>query len=235
MLGQPCQDRAAGFVYDDIAGVVLCDGAGSCAHSERAAQCLTEWLPEYLKVNFSKLYHTPAEAAAAMARAGQAALSGLGLPPEECWCTMLFYAVSADGSWLCGHIGDGYIFRVYQETTKLLSAPENGRTSSETYFLSEPNAAQHLRIQCGKLPEPHAVLLTSDGGGDTLFDQLLRKPAPAVEQLCGWLASPKNDECTINEALTQIVQGKMASGTEDDVSVAMLYFTPDTPEAGIAL
>ena len=71
-----------------------------------------EWIPDYLQIAFDTLYALPPEeAAAAAAAAGQAALEVLGMPPEECYCTLLFYAAHADGRWLCGHIGDGYIFR----------------------------------------------------------------------------------------------------------------------------
>lgn len=132
---------------------------------------MMEWIPDYLQIAFDTLYALPPEEAAAAAAAGQAALEVLGMPPEECYCTLLFYAAHADGRWLCGHIGDGYIFRIRQDTAVVFSAPENGHASNETYFLSEPGAAQHLRIRSGELHEPYAVLLTSDGGGDTLFDR----------------------------------------------------------------
>lgn len=222
----PCQDRTAGFVRGALAGVVLCDGAGSCAHSERAAQRLMEWIPDYLQITFDTLCALPPEeAAATVAAAGQAALEVLGMPPEECYCTLLFYAAHADGRWLCGHIGDGYIFRIRQDTAVVFSAPENGHAINETYFLSEPGAAQHLRIRSGELHEPYAVLLTSDGGGDTLFDRQQQQPAHAVERLCDWLA--ENDEKTVTEALQHVIKEKMIPATEDDVSVAILYCSED--------
>lgn len=225
MTGKPCQDRAAGFVRGALAGVVLCDGAGSCPHSERAAQRMMEWIPDYLQIAFDTLYALPPEEAAAAAAAGQAALEVLGMPPEECYCTLLFYAAHADGRWLCGHIGDGYIFRIRQDTAVVFSASENGHASNETYFLSEPGAAQHLRIRSGELHEPYAVLLTSDGGGDTLFDRQQQQPAPAVERLCDWLT--ENDEKTVTEALAHVIKEKMIPATEDDVSVAILYCGED--------
>ena len=53
--GLPCQDRAAGQVCSPLAVAVLCDGAGSCAQSERAAQRLVDWLPGYLHDRFDSL------------------------------------------------------------------------------------------------------------------------------------------------------------------------------------
>lgn len=235
--GAPCQDRAAGFLRAELAGVVLCDGAGSCPHSERAAQRLTEWLPDYLEQHFADLHSMSRDDAAAdLVAAGQKELSTLGMPPEECWCTLLFYAAHADGRWICGHIGDGYIFRMRQDTAVLFSEPENGQASWETYFLSAPDAARHLRIRCGTLTEPYAVLLTSDGGGDTLYDRQNEKPASAVEQLCDWLMNPENDAETVTQALGRVVREKMTDGTDDDVSVAMASFgsteEPASDDAG---
>ena len=68
MTGKPCQDRAAGFVRGALAGVVLCDGAGSCAHSERAAQSMMEWIPANLQMANDTRYELPAEDAAAPSR-----------------------------------------------------------------------------------------------------------------------------------------------------------------------
>ena len=163
------------------------------------------------------------QASAEIVTAGQTALTTLAMPMQECYCTLLFYVVNKDGRWLCRHIGDGYIFRVRQNTSTVFSAPENGRTTSETYFFSEPDAASHLRIRSGFLLESYAVLLTSDGGGDTLFDLQLQQPAPAVEQLCDWLI--ENDETEVTDALKRLLQGRMVPATEDDVSVAILCFS----------
>ena len=76
-------------------------------------------------------------------------------------------------------------------------------------------------IRSGELHEPYAVLLTSDGGGDTLFDRQQQQPAHAVERLCDWLT--ENDEKTVTEALAHVIKEKMIPATEDDVSVAILY------------
>lgn len=91
-----------------------------------------------------------------------------------------------------------------------------------TRRISCPNRAP--RSICAS-HEPYAVLLTSDGGGDTLFDRQQQQPAPAVERLCDWLT--ENDEKTVTEALAHVIKEKMIPATEDDVSVAILYCSED--------
>ena len=221
--GLPCQDRAAGQVCPPLAVAVLCDGAGSCTQSERAAQCLVDWLPDYLQENFDTLYADQEGAAAQITADGRRALAVLDLPPEDCYCTLLFYAQHADGRWLCGHIGDGFIFRVADGAAQVLSLPENGEFANETYFLSAPHAAEHLRIQRGVTQQELTVLLTSDGG-DSLFDFAARTPAPAVATLCSWLADPANEPPAVEEALQQALQEKLSRYSDDDLSLALLWF-----------
>ena len=227
LAGRPCQDRAAGQLLPPVAVAVLCDGAGSCAHSERAAQCITDWLPPYLAEQFDVLYDAP-DAAEQLVADGCAALTMLELPMSECYCTMLFYAQHADGRWLCGQIGDGFIFRVTDGAAEVLSYPENGEYANETYFLSGANAAQHLRLQCGVARHPLTVLLTSDGGGDSLYDAAAGAPAPAVVTLCSWLADPSNSEAKVTDALQHALHEKLSAHSEDDLSLSLLWFCPET-------
>ena len=53
---------------------------------------------------------------------------------------------------------------------EVLSYPENGMYANETYFFSGPHAAEHLRVRKGFDSGATAVLLTSDGCGDSLYD-----------------------------------------------------------------
>ncbi len=222
--GLPCQDRTGGYRDDSLAVVVLCDGAGSCPHSERAAETVVNWLPEYLSRHFEDLYDsTDADVARCLADDGQQALEVLGLPMEECYCTLLFYARHRDGRWLCGHIGDGFVFESDARGVRVLSYPENGLYSYETYFLSQPDAAEHLRLQRGICEGERCVLLASDGSADGLYDQEEHVPAPAVEVLCSWLASPANPPETVQQAYLRAMEDKLSSHTHDDMSLAALW------------
>ena len=224
--GLPCQDRAAGQVCSPLAVAVLCDGAGSCAQSERAAQRLVDWLPGYLHDRFDSLYGDPANAPVQLIADGCAALATLGLPLEDCYCTLLFYAQHTDGRWLCGHLGDGFIFRVAGGATEVLSMPENGEFVNETYFLTAPHAAEHLHLLRGTTTQALEVLLTSDGG-DSLFDFDNRTPAPAVTTLCGWLADPANTPAAVSATLRQVLKEKLSHYSDDDLSLSLLWFAPD--------
>ena len=229
IAGLPCQDCAGGYQDDTLAVAVLCDGAGSCPHSERAAGTVVQWLPGYLARNFDALYALDdADTAELLVQNGQAALSVLGMPLEECYCTMLFYAQHRDGRWLCGHIGDGFIFETDAEGTRVLSYPENGQFSYETYFLSLPDAALHLRLQRGVAAGAHCLLLASDGSAEALYDRDNACPAPAVGVLCGWLSNADNQPEEVSAAFHRAMEDKMSVHTQDDMSLAALWW--DLPE-----
>lgn len=113
------------------------------------------WIPDYLQITFDTLCALPPEeAAATMAAAGQAALEVLGMPPEECYCTLLFYAAHADGRWLCGHIGDGYIFRDPAGHCRSVLGTGERHAINETYFLSEPAPRSICASAAGSCTSP---------------------------------------------------------------------------------
>lgn len=223
LMGRPCQDRAGGCAGENFGCAVLCDGAGSRPQSERAAQQLVDWLPGWLEPRFEALWadHDPAPK---ILHAARAALEPLGLPPEDCWCTLLFFAQRPDGRWLCGHIGDGYIFRVEQGKSRVLSGPENGRFANETYFVTGPLAEQHLRVQKGAFHRSGAVLLASDGSGAGLYDLADRRPAPAVATLARWLEKHPSEQVT--PALARALRENLSTRSEDDLSLALLWTSP---------
>ena len=77
-----------------------------------------------------------------------AALAATGLPLEELGCTLLFYACGG-GRFLAGHLGDGLMALVQGEDCRPLSLPENGENPSETWFVTSPDALEHLRLLRG--------------------------------------------------------------------------------------
>ena len=251
--GMPCQDRTEAVRTDDLAVIALSDGAGSCPLSHEAAERITKWLPEYLQDSFDDMYLRMQEgydiAEDFLADAARM-LEDSGLIPEESYCTMLFFALHTDGRWICGHIGDGVIFLCQEGESRILSFPENGEYANITFFVNEPPdiARKHMRFQSGIWDRPGSVLMSSDGCQISLYSYMEREPAPIVGILCGWLE--KYSEADVELALHRNMIEKFSAGTEDDMSLAMLYapalgygglddgFYPDhgnEPEAGLAV
>lgn len=228
--GRPCQDFAAGRAAGRAAAVCLCDGAGSCPHSERAAECVCDWALRLLPACFDELYGVSEdELADILVAGGQAALQEAGLP--DGLCTMLLMACHEDGRWMAAHIGDGYIFVEERGASRVLSYPENGSFANETFFLCEAGAREHLRVYRGRAEARFAALLTSDGCGGALYDLGKKAPAPAVPVLCGWLAD--HDGAAVSLAVEAQLTELFSVESDDDLSMALLYRDAAwAPEAG---
>ena len=218
MQNLPCQDSAVGTSEPPCAAIALCDGAGSREHSERAAQCLSKWAADWLPKAFDELYNLPPDKLiSCILQEGMAQLSKLNMTADECLCTFLAFARHEDGRWIAAHIGDGYILT----PDTVLSYPENGMYANETYFFSGPYAAQHLRVSKGYDSAVTAVLLTSDGCGDALYDHSADCPAPAVRKLCAGLEI--HTQLEAEQALACNLAEVFAGRSNDDLSLALLW------------
>lgn len=219
----PCQDEACTGQNEHCVVAAVCDGAGSCPHSELAARALCRWIVAWLPDHFDELYALSDGALAdRVLEAGLPQLDRTGLPREECSCTLVCAARHRDGRLLIVHIGDGFVFSAQE----VLSYPENGLFAEETYFFNAPGAAAHLRVVRRVEHEPTALLLTSDGCGDALYDAKNKCPVAAVTKLCRGIATHTSEEVTA--ALERNLEVVFSRESDDDLSLAMLWC--DAPE-----
>lgn len=217
----PCQDAVGKYERDDVAAIVLCDGAGSVTGSEKASNLVCECLPKYLAENFNSLYfedENKIKTEILNFLVNQSEKESISLD-----CTMLAVAMNNQGDSVVAHIGDGVILGEYKEEYKAISKPENGAESYITFFLSGELAMDHLRITKEKID---GALLTSDGIADLLYsNNELKKAVPVM---LGWLEDSESliaeNKCK-NEIDRIFKQYAM-----DDISVAMILNVKDVQD-----
>lgn len=219
--GLPCQDVTLCGKWQNGAAVVLADGAGSCPHAlegaESSAQTVLRLLEEY---GASWLEGEDDPIAQILVDRCLESLRANPYEVEEQASTLLFALADNEGHYLCGHIGDGYIFRTGGEDSELLSDAENGEYLNETVFITSPNACRHLRLCRGTLQGGESMVLCSDGAGDALYERAEQLCAPAVVQIGGWLLT--HDEDDVSAALEKNMNEVFRQVTADDMSVAIL-------------
>lgn len=226
--GTPCQDSAQGFAGADAWAIALADGAGSRADSHLAARAVTRALGQALAGNFARWYDMPdpalGQALLDLARRAVEA-EAPGVPPA---CTLLLFAVGADGRCLLVHLGDGAALGVGPGGGMLLSAPENGEEENITFFLSSSDAAEHLRISRQLPPGCHTVLLCSDGSAASLLNPRTGGVAPGVAVLARQTAAlPRpTAEAYMEEDLDRLFRPR----TPDDMSLAVLCLDPEAAQ-----
>ena len=186
-----CQDRTYYDEGNGIKVVVLADGAGSQKKSEIGAEITCKCICDLMINNFTQYLlmfenekTSPNRHRDCMRKLSKEIISTateklkekaleLNMPVGGLASTLLFFAIS-DAFYIMGHIGDGVIAGLFSENNslnvKILSEPENGSASNITFFVTDSDAADHLRLSAGKLENLIGVLLTSDGAGDVLFN-----------------------------------------------------------------
>ena len=223
----PCQDAVAGRKWENYSAIALADGAGSCQFSQYGAETVVNTVLDTLEENSDQwIDEDLSHIASSIIDACLKELSNAPYKVKEQSSTLLFCLVRADGAFLCGHIGDGFIFRVSENITRAISFPENGDTLSETVFVTSPNAAAHLRMQRGQLTGGEAVLICSDGAGDGLYARDTGKCAPAIGKMREWLG--KFPETDVSEALNYNLNTVLRNESHDDMSVAILLVAEES-------
>lgn len=218
--GIPCQDITDGWCGPEGAAIVLADGAGFSPHSHHGAQAvvaaakmrLTDWCREGLPDDIQareQLFEVCTEA-----------LKQEPYDIDELACTLLGCAVDSEGNYLCIHIGDGYIFRVFEKGAELLSDAEQGEQPNETVFLTSEDAIHHLRFTRGQMLKAEGILLCSDGAGESLYERWTRICAPAVERIGQWLREYSKEE--VSAAIADNMDQMLRKNTIDDMSIAVL-------------
>ena len=225
--GIPCQDACAFHVSGDVLAAVVCDGAGSAAHSDIGARLIADGLaralgerladePQLLDAPRETFFEAAAEAVA-QARASvveRAQADGRAL--GDYVATVVGYAGDAQRGWFL-HIGDGIGVAEAADADEdaVVSLPANGEYANETWFVTGESWREQLRVL--EVPAPTARLaLMSDGampfamtrGNAALY-------APFIDPVARYLASV--DEAEGSRALHGTLADPRTHGiTSDD-------------------
>lgn len=228
-----------------IYAIVLADGAGSasCAHfgSAMTVRTVSDFLCN--EDNFEALYNAPyKEAEDIKNRLRNEIIEKLDLEKErlsaECpdlsikslASTLLFVAIRED-RYVIGHIGDGFIAALYENAEGRISAepvhnvgmPENGRFVNETYFVTDDNMTDHLRLSSGNLETDKGSItsfaLMSDGTADVLWMKKERKFRDGLDVLMSKVF--KNNEEMQKEIDCNLLP-KIKQVTSDDCSIIII-------------
>lgn len=188
----PCQDRTYYFEENGVKVMALADGAGSQPHSEIGAELVCKEICEMLTQNFIDFLmyfeyekENPAKHIIKMKELNKIIVDQLvyklkekammmNVSLKELSSTMLFFAIK-DNHYIYGHIGDGIIAGLYSENNgqrlKLMSEPENGAAANITFFITDPDSVDHLRLGAGRIENLSGVAMSSDGAADVLFSK----------------------------------------------------------------
>lgn len=171
----PNQDSAY-FIQQaaDYTVAVVCDGAGSAIYSEIGAKTVAQ---ETCRLISLALEQGPPSATLWIDSLAQvrtqleefAVTNGHTL--KDYSCTVVGLCLWQDRGWFF-HVGDGFALCQQNSESTIISHPENGEFSDETYFLTSPHWREHCRIT--ELPPQNSgaiIGLMSDGSAPFVINR----------------------------------------------------------------
>ena len=229
--GVPCEDASIAVTSNGVTAVVVADGAGSkqYTHARFGSAAAVKTIADLLTEHFDALYNENREAAvrSLIIAALHVKFADLIVEPkldsiERLSCTLLFCAVK-DRRMLVGHIGDGLIVKVTPSGVSPLTMPQNGASSSSTYFVTANHAADYLRLIKTTVDDVHAVALMTDGVQDSVYDENTGLIKPVVARMADTLSAGRQKaEAELKGIIEKFVVG--SSNNSDDASFGVIYF-----------
>jgi hypothetical protein len=151
----PCQDSGHyAIIEDELIGVV-CDGAGSAGEGQEGAEFfarkVTELVTESVK---SGQFVQDAQSGyrdylLTIIQSARSQLNEIAIARQlelrDFACTLVGFIATHDSGCFF-HIGDGFAIYMSDDGESVLSHPENGEYTDETYFVTDDNWGDHLRV-----------------------------------------------------------------------------------------
>lgn len=234
-----CQDSTA-YVFDKgIRVISLADGAGSVKHSKIGSEEIVKLIGNILIDRFFKyiillekngVADTIYNANLSIVKKeiissintvlGKKALE-LNTSIDQLASTLLFVA-NYENTFLVGHLGDGAIGAYYQsnDIVKVISEPENGDQPNITFFTTDIDATDRLRLQVIKDNKISGLILMSDGPQTVFYDDKLG----FIDETKVLFNNFKNKTSNnYQKSLVKFMESNLAKYTEDDQSFNILY------------
>jgi hypothetical protein len=184
----PCQDKFSCKVSDDgrWLSVAVSDGAGSALNAETGAEITSEiFCEELLGLSNQLESRAPGEwindfvVECVLKVRNQLRTKAKSDDIKSFHCTLVAALVGPEGGFSI-HIGDGSIFggqfkndskrgEVELNSNFVISKPENGEYTNETFFITEGNWIKHLRVT--PLPRLDWVVACTDGGAALILEK----------------------------------------------------------------
>ena len=238
--GVVCQDNVAAAARNGVHAIALSDGGGSRKFSQIGSEYSTRAVCELLVEKFDDFYARQQQIAKGGPKAPKlllrlrleildAVLDALRtqVTPERALpdfgCTLQFAAVK-DGKYIAGHVGDGVMAALYQRglsrRVEVLSHPENGGGPNITFFITDHNAKDHLRLLHGECHQLEGIIMMSDGP-----EELLYSPTGGMHANTQKLFDNFAGVCAAQyqSNLERFLERTVARHSYDDLSLNVLY------------
>ena len=200
----------------------LSDGAGSKANSHLGSKYVLEFAEIYIVEYLKRIKCNPKKINLDFKKEFifdlQEALKACFLEELDNYAATLLFVqyIKEYDRYLIAHIGDGVIGGViYDNELVVVSTPENGEFSNETFFYSDNEAFNHLRMYWVR--GLRGIVMFSDGPEVVLYSKKEKKLANGVKNLFSW-------QKELKEGFDEILKDNLelfSQYTNDDCSIVI--------------
>ncbi len=221
----PCQDKTHILEASEVLATALADGAGSAAHSELGAECVTRAICQLLTSNFDRYFESDDAAVVAVEILDELrqelsnVASEMNCEVRALASTLLAVAVKG-GRFIAVHLGDGVIGYLDGDELNVLSHPDNGEFINETTFVTSIDAIAHLRLRKGSLENISAFVLMSDGTAAGFYQRRTKTLSSVIKRLIHATKLMAIDE--VETPLVENIQETLCKVTTDDCSLILM-------------
>lgn len=223
--GSESQDNVLAKLTDDFVCVVMADGAGSVKNGGEGAKLVTnvarsvlvDWNTDIFDMTEDSLRE---ELITELKIQLHELAREKDCEFESFASTFLFFA--ADGKrFLAGNLGDGLIGVINEQNqAETLLAPENGNFLNESFFVTDDDCINHLRLISGKYSLSNIYFLMTDGSCDCLYDRNAKTFADALSVFADW--TRRYDHRAVTDALRTTMYKLFTKRTLDDCAIALI-------------
>lgn len=219
--GLPCQDVSGVSLEDDVAVIVVSDGAGSARYSEQGATDAVEVTTQVLRKTapWSDSEDVKERILAACRAEMIKRTEELGCSIAELAATLAFVAVAGD-IFIVGNLGDGIVAAFRGDRSEVLIEPVRGEFANETVFLTSSRTKEHLRIAKKPQDDYSGFAIMSDGAAESLYQRREGSLAPALSKILLWFDEQASKD--VRDAIQESAMPLLINRTQDDCSLAVL-------------
>ena len=234
----PCQDSTFSLFKKGVRVLALADGAGSRKLSHIGSEIVVKEISHFLCDHFENLFiqlenqdehsKNSIEVKKQVINTIQGKLfdyasTHSNIDIDELASTLLFFAYSKN-RYILGHVGDGIIgvLKEANQTHEIetVSFPENGQAANITFFVTNQDVMDHLRIQSGFNHHLNGMVLMSDGPEEAFFDVFNGLNSNTVKLFTNF---SNITEKKYTEILTNLLKDQISKISDDDLSLNICY------------
>lgn len=231
----PCQDYSCYEVRDGIFVGVVCDGAGTARESQVGAEFFARQVTALLSEAIASgdlLGDAPAgyrDCIESVLERVRSRLGDLAASQQhdlrDYACTLVGCIASRAGGCFF-HVGDGFAVHQNMAGGAVLSHPENGEYVNETYFATDEDWKEHLRLTLlSNMNHGCFIGLMSDGSSSFAIDRLRTGfYKPFIDPVVTFLNTAS--EINGNQALQNLLENeKTFEITSDDKTLLLAFIS----------